>query len=217
MSLFITKLLADPMTCFSWVIIVTFSICLHEYFHAAAALRMGDDTAARAGHLSLNPRVQMGWASVIMLARIGIAWGAVPVNAGRLRTRGAAALVSFAGPAANLLLCAIFALLAVVSVLVAVSSEALLIPATFFRLASLANGVLFLFNMLPVPMFDGWTVFALFFPRLNRLGAQSAQATSWIFLLVVFMTPIGQLIWHWGEALAVGGMAGWTMLFRLIL
>ena len=114
MSFFISYLGQDPLYYFSWVLAVMFSICVHEYAHAAVALRLGDDTAAREGHLSLNPFVQMGGSSIFMLLIIGIAWGAVPVNRARLRGRVMGeALVSLAGPLANLALALVFSFLAV--------------------------------------------------------------------------------------------------------
>ena len=87
-----------------WVTVVMFSICLHEAAHAYVAMKQGDPTAANHGHLSLNPIKQMGTFSIIMLLLIGIAWGAVPVDPRRMRHKYSEALVSFAGPAANLLL-----------------------------------------------------------------------------------------------------------------
>ena len=57
---FLSRLAESPLDYISWVLIIVFSICVHEYAHARAALRYGDDTAARSGHLTLNPLVQMG-------------------------------------------------------------------------------------------------------------------------------------------------------------
>ena len=85
MTLFVQYLSSDPLYFFSWTLAVIFSVCFHEYWHAATALKLGDDTAARAGHLSFNPMVQMGPASLIMLLLIGIAWGSVPVDPRRQR------------------------------------------------------------------------------------------------------------------------------------
>ncbi|MCX6995813.1 MAG: site-2 protease family protein, partial [Kiritimatiellaeota bacterium] len=79
MNFFIVQAWEQPFFFFAWVGIVTFSICVHEFAHAWMALRCGDDTAARAGHLSLNPFRQMGPSSLIALLVVGIAWGAVPV------------------------------------------------------------------------------------------------------------------------------------------
>ena len=66
--MFIRYMWLDPRLFFSAVLIVVFSVCCHEFMHAFVALRMGDDTAARRGHLTLNPFKQMGWLSLLMSA-----------------------------------------------------------------------------------------------------------------------------------------------------
>jgi Zn-dependent protease len=158
--MFIESAFSNPYFFFSWVLIIVFSICVHEYAHAQMALWKGDDTAALLGHLSLNPLVQMGWMSLLLLALVGIAWGSVPVNPRQLRGRSAHAQVAFAGPVANLILCVLCALAGGL-VEVAGVGESIV---GFLMMASMANAVLFLFNMLPIPMFDGWTVLALWVP-----------------------------------------------------
>lgn len=215
MSLFISTAAQDPFLYFSWVLIVAFSICLHEYAHALTALRYGDDTAARSGHLSLNPMVQMGPMSLLLLLVFGIAWGAVPVNPYRFR-RSEAALVSFAGPAANLLLCLVFSALTIASALLPLSDATAELVGRFFQVAARANGVLFVLNMLPIPMFDGWTVGAMFFPRMADIGPAQAQQISMIALIALWMTPLGDLIWYGGAFLASQSMTGWYNLFSLL-
>ena len=196
------RLAQDPFYFFSWVGVVAFSICVHEYAHASMALKRGDDTAARMGHLTLNPLVQMGPMSVLMLLLFGIAWGAVPVNPGRLRTRADAALVSVAGPAANLLLSLLFGSIAAgLLVLIRDGTSASLV-ARFCAYGCAANGVLFVFNILPVPMFDGWSVFSLFFPAMREVEPQRAQTISLIVVAFIFITPVVGLIWGLGMALS---------------
>lgn len=177
----------------SWVMIITFSICIHEFAHARTALALGDDTAAASGHLSLNPLVQMGWASLLMLVLLGIAWGAVPVNPYRLGRVGHAK-VAFAGPAANLLLCILCA--------AAAGLVGALAPPNFIEeflmMAAMANGVLFLFNLLPIPMFDGWTVLALFVPALARIDVRQVSGYSWMALIVIWTTGLMDVIWKAG-------------------
>ncbi len=212
MNLFINYLASDPFFFFSWVVVVIFSICIHEYAHAYTALRLGDDTAARAGHLSLNPLVQMGPTSLIFLALIGIAWGSVPVAIRRFRAPWAGAVVAFAGPAANVLLCVLFALLGVVSRRLfgeTLADEVYL----FFRLGATANGVLFVLNMLPIPMLDGWSVFSYILPGMNRISPSQAQHVSLLLIAVLFLTPASRFIW-----LAGGGLAHFFMgMFSFVL
>jgi Zn-dependent protease len=186
---------------FSWVLIVTFSICLHEYAHAFMANRLGDDTAASNGHLTLNPLVQMGISSLVMLVLFGIAWGAVPVDPSRLRSRRAQALVSFAGPAANLVLCILFAALTVAAkTWIGPESSQQLV--SFCRWGSVANGILFLFNMLPIPMLDGWSIVSMLIPGMQRVSMQQAQSYSWFCIALLFLTPAGAFIMDAGRLVA---------------
>lgn len=135
--------------------VIVFSICCHEWAHARTALAVGDDTAARAGHLSLNPLRQMGWMSLAMLAVCGLAWGAVPVDEGRMRGRWAGELVALAGPAMNLLLWAAFCL-GLVAAWHLNAGDAWL---NGLYDGARVNFALALLNMLPVPGLDGSRVF----------------------------------------------------------
>ena len=215
MQLFISRINEDPFYVLSWMLVIIFSLCIHEFAHAWMALRKGDDTAAEAGHLSLNPQVQMGWNSQLMLALFGIAWGAVPVDVSRLRNRLDSAWVSLAGPLANLALAALFSALLVGLSLV--PGERMSLALEFCKLAAMANGVLFVFNLLPIPMFDGWAICSTFFPSLQRLEASHLQSVSWIFLALVWMTPVGALIWQVGSRLALAMIMGWAHVANLVV
>ena len=96
--MFIEQLLDHPVYFITWVAVVTFSICVHEFMHAWTALTQGDSTAQREGYLSLNPLKVMGLRSLIMLVLIGVAWGAVPVNPRAMRRSYSPVLVACAGP-----------------------------------------------------------------------------------------------------------------------
>jgi len=196
--MFIESAFSDPYFFFSWVLIIVFSICVHEYAHAQVALWKGDDTAALNGHLSLNPLVQMGWMSLILLALVGIAWGSVPVNPRQLRGRSAHAQVAFAGPVANLILCVICALAGGLAEVAGVNESII----GFLMMASMANAVLFLFNMLPIPMFDGWTVLALWVPVMERIDVRLASNYSWMALIVIWSTGIMDGIWGFGAMMS---------------
>ena len=87
-----------------WVFWVIFSICLHELAHGWAAIWQGDRTPRETGHMTMNPMVHMGGASLIVFALVGIAWGLMPTDPSRYRwgRRGRIA-VAAAGPLMNLL------------------------------------------------------------------------------------------------------------------
>ena len=100
--MFIEMLFSDPFRFFMIFLIVVFSVCLHEFFHAWAAVTEGDESLQ--DHLTLNPLKQMGVMSLIMFLFLGIAWGSVPVRKELLRGRKSLLKIAFAGPAANMLL-----------------------------------------------------------------------------------------------------------------
>jgi Zn-dependent protease len=216
-SFFIALLFRDPFQYFSWVVAVAFSVCFHEYAHAIMALKWGDDTAARTGHLSMNPMVQMGPSSLVMLLICGIAWGAVPVDPGRVRSRFGAAVIAFAGPGANLLLSLVFGALTVLAKVLVGAQVAQNYVAYFFAAACAANAVLFIFNMLPIPMLDGWPIFSFLFPGLRNVSLQAAQNLMWVFVLAVFMTPVGGWIWQGGAYLAAEIIHAWESFFLLFV
>jgi Zn-dependent protease len=119
-------------------------------------------------------------------------------------------MVAAAGPAANVLLSVMAALLAVAFVDLPKISA-------FFQFAGLANAVLFLLNMLPVPMLDGWSVFSMFIPRMQEVGAQQAQSISLFALVVIFATPAGDLLWEGGRYMLEGFLSVWAGVFAQFL
>lgn len=210
MHLFLLTAQSNPQFFVSWILVICFSICVHEWAHAAAAQQCGDDTAAQAGHLTLNPLVQMGPTSLFFLAVIGIAWGSVPVDVSLLRKRWHEAWVAFAGPLANVGLMLVFGLFAGVALRWGSIDHPLY---ALCELGAAANGVLFLLNMLPIPILDGWTVYSLWIPRMKWVPRNTAMQMSNIFLLAVFLTPIGSYIWLMGQTLGSTVTDGWCQLF----
>ena len=191
MHLFINYLWEDPNFFFMQILIVVFAICCHEYMHARVALWQGDPTAADEGHLTLNPLRQMGPISLVMLAIIGIAWGQVPVNPARMRHKYSDALVSFAGPATNLVLAVVFCFVAALVIIISgekeltsTSMEISNNARNLFRIGAILNFVLFVFNMLPAPGFDGWHILSSFFPKLKTNDSQATYFVSLVILIL---------------------------------
>lgn len=185
-GLAINVLFEDPRRFFISTLIVVFSICLHEFCHAFAALKMGDPTAAENGHLTLNPLKQMGITSILMLLIIGIAWGAVPVNPQNIRSRWKALLISVAGPLANLFLFAVG--WSAFGILMNHFSDVKPIVLEAVLFFGLINGVLFLFNMLPVPGLDGWAVVQVFF---RKIRLPDSEVLKGVFMILIFAAIFG--------------------------
>ncbi|MCF6176298.1 MAG: site-2 protease family protein [Victivallaceae bacterium] len=184
MNLFINKLGTNPEQFFIWILVVVFSICCHEYAHAQVALWQGDPTAADKGHLTLNPLKQMGVFSLIMLAFIGIAWGAVPVNPNRMRHKYSRALVAFAGPLTNLILFILFCIGITLSLHFNFKDSAKML----FQIGAILNIVLFMFNMVPVPPLDGWGVLTGLYPKISLHNSEFAKGAVLCIMLLVFIS-----------------------------
>ena len=183
LGVFIEYLWKDPTFFFAVTFLVVFSVCCHEFMHAWTALKQGDPTAADAGHLTLNPMKQMGWFSLLLLAFFGLAWGQVPVNPGNLRKPGAAVKVALAGPLTNLALAFLFLLLCSILIRAGFPNE----QGTYMIFyGAVLNIVLFVLNMIPVPGFDGYTVFSHFFPRFLRFNSEAATVVTVILILILF-------------------------------
>lgn len=198
MNLFISRAFTEPKEFYIISLVVVFSICLHEFFHAWTALQFGDTTAADRGHLTLNPLRQMGPISIIMLLILGFAWGAVPVDTYvlRARNRHAAAIVALAGPATNfgLFLIGFFFfgfLQPRISYLMENEAAAQTVVELFVCLG-VYNAFLCIFNLLPIPGLDGWAALTEYVPRLNRLSSEFAKGVT-IFLIFLLLLLSGRI------------------------
>lgn len=198
MNLFITRAFTEPKTFCMITLVVVFSICLHEFFHAWTAMKFGDTTAADRGHLTLNPLKQMGPFSIIMFLVLGFAWGAVPVDnyVLRARNRHAPAIVALAGPATNLGLFLIgfffFGFLFPrISYLVENEGAGRTIM-EFFLILGCYNAFLCIFNLLPVPGLDGWAALTEYVPRMKSFSSEFAKGVT-IFLIFLFLFLSGRI------------------------
>ena len=193
MNLFILKAFTEPKAFLMLTLVVVFSICLHEFFHAWTALKFGDPTAADRGHLTLNPLKQMGPISIIMFLILGFAWGAVPVDTNLLRARNrhAPALVALAGPATNFGLFLIgFFFFGFLYNRTGYRFEDVVM---LFLLLGYFNAFLCIFNLLPIPGLDGWAALTEYVPRLQRLSSEFAKGVT-IFLIFLLLVSLGKLL-----------------------
>jgi Zn-dependent protease len=213
--MFLQYLIKDPLYFVWWIGISVFSVCVHEFFHALAAYWQGDSTARDRGYFTLNPMVHMGIHSLIILFLMGMCWGACPVSVHKMRHAYSEALVAFAGPFANLLLTLLFALLGLGA---AIAPPTLFSPAlqsaliSFFHLASLTNGTLFVLNMIPLPPLDGHAVLSYFLPPGLRKGFGPLEGMMFPILFLLLSMGLGGVLWTAGamvsdSCFALGSLA----------
>jgi len=177
------------------LVILLFSAIIHEVMHGVVAEQFGDDTARRAGRITLNPIPHIDpygsiLLPVIMLLSTGgrFAFGAakpVPVNFDNMRRpRLGMAAVSFAGPLSNLAIAFLLSLPVTFGLL---PDEA----AKIVIQAVVINIVLFVFNILPIPPLDGSKLVASLLPY--RAMDTLLRFESYGFIIILLLLFSGAL------------------------
>ena len=140
-----------------------FAISIHEYAHAQCADSMGDPTARYMGRLTFNPMAHLDPIGAILLVAAGFGWAkGVPINVNNFRNRREGILkVSFAGPAANLFLCFLAALMMALLGRMGMLSDGLY---KFLFWMQLYNVWFAFFNLIPVPPLDGSRILSELLP-----------------------------------------------------
>lgn len=188
--MFLNTLVEDPVLFFRIIVIVILSVTLHELAHGVAALSQGDDTPQRAGHMTLNPVVHMGWPSMIFLCIAGIAWGQMPVNPAKFRSpKLSNILVSAAGPLLNLGLGILF--IGLIKLAFATNLNET-VSIDFLYIAAHINLVLFLFNLIPIPPLDGFHIFSEIFPSFKPL--QHSYFGLFALLILFNVSKLGTML-----------------------
>jgi len=170
-------------------------ITIHEFSHAWAAEALGDSTARYMGRLTLNPAAHFDPLGAMMIlysvvAGWGFGWGKpVPVNPVKLRygPRVGMALTSVAGPSSNLLVAVVAATPSRLNVQLPGLLGQLMTTIVF------VNVGLALFNMLPIPPLDGYSVLSGLLSTVRARWAYDAVAQldrlqtfgPMLFLLVI--------------------------------
>ncbi len=195
----------DPLSLIFYFVIIIPSAIIHEYAHGWMANSLGDPTARYAGRLTIDPRAHIDkWGTIIMPALLFLLTGGrfmfayakpVPYNPYNLKNqKWGPALVGLAGPMANLLLAATFALFI------------RLFPTTlfvqFFGIIVYANILLMVFNLLPIPPLDGSKILYAFLPdSMQNVKIFLDQYGFYILMFFVlflsnFLSPIIQTIFQ---------------------
>jgi Zn-dependent protease len=191
-----------------YVLILMISVALHEFGHAFMADRLGDDTPRRQGRVTLNPLAHADPIGTIALPLLGgflgggFGWGK-PVQWQPHRvSRGismstAKILVAVAGPAMNLVLGTVIALVHTILISQHVVDGMFAGVGLILLSASITNYLLFFFNLLPVPPLDGGHVAQSFLPyRYRNQYAEVARYAPFALLALMFIPQL-RLVFMW--------------------
>ena len=182
---------------------VLIAITFHEYAHAFAADKLGDDTPRRQGRLTLNPLAHLDPIGSIMLVFAGFGWGKPveinPRNFNRTVSMSAGeAIVSIAGPIMNFILAIIFSVIyfAVVKFAPAFLLTQLgIIILTLIKITIVINVGLGVFNLIPLPPLDGSKVLNHFLPyNVKEWFSRYSQVFYVIFIILWISGIAGSII-----------------------
>ena len=186
---------------------ILLALTFHEYAHAYAAYRFGDDTARQSGRLSLNPLRHLDPLGTIMIFIVHFGWAKpVPVNPNRLQNPKKDMLwISAAGPLANMMLALASGLLIRVLLTIGVTPDRNTAIGLLFFMVIMSlqiNLALAIFNILPIAPLDGSKILSALLPvRYEKLATFLERYGPFILIgLIIFgqatgVSVLGGLIW----------------------
>jgi Zn-dependent protease len=178
------------------LIVLIFSVIIHEISHGYVAERLGDPTARNAGRLTLNPLKHIDPFGSVILPLILVVTGSpflfgwakpVPYDLRNLKDpRMGAAKIAAAGPISNFILALVFGLALRAGLYFGISPDAPIV--IFFALITYINILLGVFNLVPIPPLDGSKVLLALLPATS--GASSLYAVfekNGLVILLLFI------------------------------
>ncbi|HCX45344.1 TPA: site-2 protease family protein [Patescibacteria group bacterium] len=195
----------SPFLIFQLVVLI-FSIMIHEIAHGAMALRLGDNTAKRLGRLTLNPLKHLDPVGSVILplmlilfnSPILIGWAKpVPYNPYNLKDpKKGAALIGAAGPLSNIVIAVTFSIILSFSAVLGISSTLM----AAIGVIVLINLLLAIFNLVPIPPLDGSKLLFALFPRSWFKAQMIMERNGFLFLLLFIFLG---LRWLWMAVMIV--------------
>lgn len=196
-------LIESPIVFVLIALALILSLTFHEFAHAYAANKLGDNTAKMLGRLTLNPLAHLDPLGTLMIFFAGFGWGKpVPFDPYQLKNpKRDAALISLAGPLSNFILAGIFTVAFKFSevFLVSSNSNTLQVPALvlgkFFYLVVLYNLVLGFFNLIPINPLDGFKIVnGILPPKLSVQWIQLAPYGIFILMFIFITGTASQIL-----------------------
>ena len=169
---------------------IVIAMVVHEYSHARVAYALGDYTPRLQGRLTLNPAAHVDPIGLFLLFVVHFGWAKpVQINPNNFSNpRRDDILVSLAGPASNLVTAFVTLIIFVMLIKfdVGLSEGALVV----INLIIIYNINFAIFNMLPIPPLDGSHILRNLLPYELARQYEYLERYSFIFLIIILMTPV---------------------------
>ena len=185
--------------------VILIALVFHEVAHGYVAYKCGDRTAYNLGRLTLNPRKHLDPIGTLCMLLVGFGWAKpVPINTRNFNNpKRGMALTAIAGPAANLILGVISAILLAIVSVIPVSSilafNALQWTALLLYLSAIYNFSFMAFNLIPVPPFDGSRIALNFLPThlYFRMMRYERQIMFGVLIAMLVLSNLGFSPFRW--------------------
>ena len=180
--------------------VILIALSFHEASHAFVAYKMGDRTAYNLGRMTFNPIKHLDPIGFLCMLAFGYGWAKpVPINARNFKNpKRGMAYTAIAGPICNLILGVVSTALYALTYCLSLKFEAQIVPheylanivqvlLIFFYYGGMLNFILAVFNMIPLPPFDGSRFFSLFLPTRLYFKLMRYERYSMIIVLLISM------------------------------
>ncbi len=182
------------------LIALVLSLSLHEFGHAYAAKLYGDNTAQRAGRLTLNPIRHIDAMGLLMVVLLGFGYAKpVPTDPRNFTSRSGELVVSAAGPVMNLILAVAAINLYVLGLRMGFDPLRDPGPRFFFVYLAQVNLLLMVFNLIPLGALDGHYILPYFLPRelALRYRYYNARYGNFVLLGLIVLSIMGMPIFEY--------------------
>ena len=180
-------------------VVIFLTLPIHEWAHGFVSTRLGDPTPRWQGRLTLNPMAHIDWLGAAGILLFGIGWAKpVQVNARYYKNpKWGMALVALAGPLSNIIVAFIsillYKIIEVVFVLTGIIEGVygvLFVISLFFVAIAQINVHLAVFNLIPIPPFDGSRILFTFLPQKYYFKIMQYERFIFIGILALLYTGV---------------------------